>query len=56
MNQQFDEDQNMPEDTLKSHKQTSDPLREAWKQVENIGQTLYSREEMLLWFESTTKH
>ncbi|GIV66474.1 MAG: hypothetical protein AB1457_02645 [Chloroflexota bacterium] len=40
MNQQFDEDQNMPEDTLKSHKQTSDPLREAWKQVENIGQTL----------------
>lgn len=46
MNQQQVEDQNqenqeMPEaGTQKSIKQTSDPLREAWKQVENIGQTL----------------
>jgi len=45
MYQHFDEqsqkDQVNPEMEMpKSGKQTSDPLREAWKQVENIGQTL----------------
>lgn len=38
---QFQENQNDSNaETPKNKKQTSDPLREAWKQVENIGQTL----------------
>ncbi len=38
---QFQGNQRNPEaETLKPNKQSGDPLREAWKQVENIGQTL----------------
>ncbi|MFN7035021.1 MAG: hypothetical protein ACK4SN_01535 [Bellilinea sp.] len=39
--EQYQENQTMPEgESPKSARQTVDPLREAWKQVENIGQTL----------------
>lgn len=37
----YQENQDTPDlETPSSKKQPSDPLREAWKQVENIGQTL----------------
>lgn len=38
---QYQENQDSPDlETPSSKKQSIDPLREAWKQVENIGQTL----------------